>query len=179
MTSDILWFFILQKCQLGSQLRFFASVNSGEKSGKNNRLVNKNVAKAKKLSQRTDEPALTIYPFSMEDLKKSESNTKTTNKTIQKTALTNKAEKATCNKSEIVTAANKTETATAANITETATAANKTEIVTVANKTEKSANSKTPEKVPILACKLPERNTQNKVPSGKTDTEKRIEALVI
>lgn len=59
-------------------MRFFASVTNGRKNGKNNGMVNTN---AYKPTQGGDEPPLTIYPFSIKELKKPQTKTKFTNKT--------------------------------------------------------------------------------------------------
>lgn len=69
---------------LDTQLRLFASVSNGRKGGRNNGTVNKTNAKAKKLTQ-DDEPPLTIYPFSINDLQKPQSKSKKTNKVDAKT----------------------------------------------------------------------------------------------
>lgn len=53
-------------------MRLYASLTNGT--------VNKNSSKAKKLAQR-DEPPLTIYPFSINELKKRQSKADSTNKT--------------------------------------------------------------------------------------------------
>lgn len=71
---------------LGTQLRLFASVSNGRKGGKNNGTVNKNNAKAKKLTQGDDEPPLTIYPFSINDLQKPQNKAKPNNKDNAKTS---------------------------------------------------------------------------------------------
>lgn len=53
----------------------YASVTNGRKNG----TVNKNNSKTKKLTQR-DEPPLTIYPFSINELKKRQLKAESTNK---------------------------------------------------------------------------------------------------
>lgn len=82
----------------GSQLRFFASVTNGRKIGRKIATVNKNNSKAKELTQ-SDQSPLTIYPFSIDKLKKPQNKTNPTNK-IEKNE-TNKTKKANVSASNI------------------------------------------------------------------------------
>lgn len=82
-----LFFSISFKFSIGSQLRLFASVTNGKKGGRNNATVNKNGSKSKKLTQGGDDRPLTIYPFSINDLQKPQTKTKTPNKDDTKTDI--------------------------------------------------------------------------------------------
>lgn len=194
---------------LGTQLRLFASVPNGRKGGRNNGTVNKNNAKAKKLAQADDEPPLTIYPFSINDLQKPQNKPKLNNKVNAKSGnqkieltpgsackietkpiftpnlvtspiLTNKTGTTSAGKSE-TSGASKTETNSASTFESSKT-------ITEASKVE--ASSTVASKVittPILqSCKIPEQIlNKSATKSGKStdkremDGEKRIQAIVI
>lgn len=78
---------------IGSHLRLFASANNnnGRKSVKDG-TVNRSNSRAKQLI-RENEPPLTIYPYSFDELRKSQSKTKSTDKTEKNTNKTKKTTK--------------------------------------------------------------------------------------
>lgn len=191
---------------LGTQLRLFASVPNGRKGGRNNGTVNKNNAKAKKLAQADDEPPLTIYPFSINDLQKPQNKAKQTNKVTAKTDI-EKPELTTGSACKIETKpiftpnlvtspilTNQTTTTSAGN-SETSGAfnndssqASKNEIISPSafdsNKTVTEAHKV--ECTPLKSCKIPEQIlNKSATKSGKStdkremDAEKRIQAIVI
>lgn len=157
-------------------MRLFASVPNGKKGGRNNGTVNKNNSKAKKLAQGGDEPPLTIYPFSINDLQKPQTKAKPTNKPDTK-SFNNKTDAApilSCKIESKPVLACKIETKPI--LTQT------TDTKTILKTMPVSVIKTEPTSV-LQSCKIPERNSSvalNKNSTDKTelDAEKRIQAIV-